>query len=118
MYEHVRKFMESGVMPQGLNDTLISTIPKVSNSELVSQFHPISLCNVSYKVITKVMANRIRHILPKIISPEQSSFVPGRQIVDNIITYQEIVHSMKKKKGKVGYMMFKIDLEKAYDRLN
>jgi len=61
--------------------------------------------------------NRLKTVLGKLISPTQSSFVPGRQISDNIIIVQEVLHSMRRKQGKVGYMAIKIDLEKAYDRI-
>lgn len=105
-------------MPTRLNDTIISLIPKVANPTLVNQFRPISLCNVSYKVITKAMTNRIKDIMRCIIGPEQSSFVPERQITDNILVYQEVLHSMRKKQGVKGIMAIKIDLEKAYDRFS
>lgn len=115
---HVKNFWSTGVMQDGLNDTMISLIPKVSNLELTSQFRPISLCNVKYKIITKVMANRIKQMLHKTIGKEQSSFVPGRQISDNIAVYQEVLHTMRRKQGNKGLMMLKIDLEKAYDRIS
>lgn len=112
------KFFTTGSMDQNVNDTLVSLIPKVDNPEMVSQFRPISLCNVCYKVITKAMTNRIKGVICELIGPEQSSFVPERQIMDNIVVYQEVLHSMRKKKGKKGFMAIKIDLEKAYDRLS
>lgn len=64
-----------------------------------------------------MLVNRHKQILPSIISPTQSSFIPGRHISDNIIVCQEMVHTLRKKKGKLGGMILKIDLEKAYDRL-
>lgn len=116
--EQARSFFRTGDMPEGLNDTLISLVPKVNIPEKASQFRPISLCNVGYKVITKAMANRIKEIMRKLVGQEQSSFVPDRQIVDNIIVYQEVMHSMRKKDGNKKMMALKIDLEKAYDRLS
>lgn len=62
------------------------------------------------------MTNRMKPIIREIIGGEQSSFVPGRQITDNVLTYQEVIHSMRKKTRKKGIMLLKIDLEKAYDR--
>lgn len=101
-----------------INETLITLIPKVEQVRNIKHFRPISLCNVSYKVITKLLANRLRLIMGKLVNPCQSSFVPNRQSRDNIIVAQEIFHSMRRKKGKKGWMAIKIDLEKAYDRLS
>ena len=78
----------------------------------------ISFCNTIYKIITKSIANRFKLIMNKLVTPMQSSFVPGRHITDNIIITQEIVHSMRNMKGKDGYMAVKVDLEKSCDRLN
>ncbi|XP_074318679.1 uncharacterized protein LOC141655501 [Silene latifolia] len=113
----VTRALEGKGLPEGMNDTNIVLIPKVSGPEYVSQFRPISLCNVAYKIVSKVLANRIKKVLPRLISENQSGFVPGRQISDNIIVFQETIHTMRRKKGKKAYMAIKIDLEKAYDRL-
>jgi len=93
-------------------------IPKLDKPKYVSQFRPISLCNVTYKIISKVIVNRIKPLLNRIISPYQSSFILGRSIHRNIIVAKEMVHAMSKMKGQKGFMSIKIDLEKAYDRLN
>lgn len=114
----VKDFSKSGALQDIMNDTLLSLIPKLKSPEKVSQLRPISLCNVHYKIVTKVIANRIKEFLDQVIGQEQSSFVPQRQIVDNIVTYQEALHSMRSKKGNVGHMVLKIDLEKAYDKLS
>ena len=82
-----------------------------------AQFRPIGLCNVIYKLISKCIVNKLKGVLPDLISPAQSSFVPGRQITDNVILMQEAIHSMRRKKGATGWMAIKLDLEKAYDRL-
>ena len=93
-------------------------IPKLENLETIKQFSPLSLCNVTYKTITKVIVNRLRPLLSNLISPNQSSFIPGKTTTDNIIITQEIIHTLRSKKGKTGGMVLKIDLEKAYDRIS
>ena len=79
---------------------------------------PISLCTVAYKTISKIVANRLQALMPILIGPQQTSFVPGRHIIDNIMIAQEVIHSMRKKMEKKGFMAIKVDIEKAYDRLN
>jgi len=79
-------------------------------------FRPIALCNVVYKIISKVIANRFKPLLPTLISEEQTGFVEGRQILNNIIQAHEVVHSLKSNK-QVG-MIMQLDLVKAYDKLS
>ena len=104
-------------LPPSINETFLALIPKDDNPESPSQFRPIGLCNVTYKIITKAIVNRIKAIMPKITSCTQTSFVPGRQITDNIVIVQEVLHTMRRKKSGKQYMTIKIDFEKAYDRL-
>lgn len=100
-----------------MNDALVVLIAKVSKPERITQFRPISLCNVLFKTITKAMVLRLKRIMPMLIGPAQSSFIPGRLSTDNIVIVQEAVHSMKRKKGLKGWMLLKLDLEKAYDQI-
>lgn len=115
--ESIKIFFESGKLLQELNTTFISLIPKSESPTSVSHYRPISLCNVSYKIISKIMASHLKQVLPKLISPWQSSFVPVRLIQDNTILAQEAIHTMKFKKGKVGIMALKNDMEKAFDKM-
>ena len=84
---------------------------------MVNQFQPISLCNIVYKLITKILANRLKLLLPMIISPFQSAFVPNKNIQDNTILAHELLHSFKNKRGRGGFMFLKLDMEKAFDKI-
>ena len=118
MIEEVKRIFRNGKVPEHLNKTLIALIPKIQGPETLGNYRrPISLCNTVYKVVTKIIVARLRPFLDKLISPLQTAFVPGRKGVDNVIIAQEIIHSLGKKKGMTGYMALKIDLEKAYDKL-
>lgn len=103
--------------PPGMNETLVTLIPKGNNPDEASKFRPIALMNVIVKVITKIIANRLKAIIGKIISPTQCAFIPGRQAADNIIIAQELMHTMRTKTGYKGLMAVKLDLEKAYDKV-
>ncbi|XP_028116928.1 uncharacterized protein LOC114314661 [Camellia sinensis] len=83
-----------------INETQIVLISKLQNPESLKQFRLISLCNVTCKSITKIIVNRLRPLLSNLISPNQSSFIPGRTTTDNIIITQEILHTIRGKKGK------------------
>jgi len=100
----------------GLNATFIALIPKGEDSITPDKYRPIALCNLIYKIISKVIATRLKPLLPLIISPEQSGYVEGRQITDGIILTHEIIHSLKQTK-KPG-MLLKLDLSKAFDSLS
>ncbi|KAK4395689.1 putative mitochondrial protein [Sesamum angolense] len=115
--EAVTHFFSSGHIPPAINHTYINLIPKSPRAHTVDQFRPISLCNTTYKVISKILANKLKPLLHKIISPFQIAFVPGRNINENSIISQEIMHYLHNKKGKKGYMAIKIDISKAYDRV-
>ena len=105
-------------MLPALNHTHIVLIPKVKNPVKMSDFRPISLCNVIYKIITKMLANRLKQILPQIIGLTQSAFVPRRLITDNVLVSYEALHTMHgRKKGKTGSLALKLDVSKAYDRM-
>ena len=100
---------------KAFNATFLTLIPKEQGADSPRKFRPISLCNVVLKIITKVMANRLKPILLELISQEQSRFVEGRQIMDGILLTQEMIHSLKQ--TKMPSMMIKVDLVKSYDKV-
>ncbi|XP_065622950.1 uncharacterized protein LOC136064750 [Quercus suber] len=113
----VKKAFGLGVIPEYLNKTLITLIPKFQYPESLANYRSTSLCNLVYKIISKILVARIRPLLSNLISPIQTTFVPGRKGVDNVIIAQELIYTMDNLKGREGYMAVKVDLEKAYDRL-
>ena len=114
----VLDFLQQGRMLGCVNFTNIVLIPKVQAPNNMSQFRPISLCNVLYKIISKVLVNRMKFILPQVISDSQSSFVPGRMITNNVIISFEMLHYLKNlRSGQNAQMAAKLDMSKAYDRV-
>ncbi|CAN1833195.1 Putative ribonuclease H protein At1g65750 [Linum perenne] len=117
--DEVRGFFEDTKMPTGWNDTHVVIIPKVSNPEMVSQFRPISCCNFRYKIISKIMASRLKDWLPSIVSELQAAFTKGRAIQDNIMIVHEVIHFFKNRATKLQWdMMIKMDMMKAYDMVD
>ena len=110
--------LNSGIVPDSINTTFITLIPKIKNPRKVSDFRPISLCNVFYKLIAKVVANRLKKFLANAVPDSQSAFLLGRLISDNILVDFETLHYLKRKtQGKMVYMALKLDMSKAYDRM-
>lgn len=101
------------------NNTFIALIPKVDVPQSASQFRPIALCNFSYKIITKIISTRLKRFMPMLISENQSAFVSDRQIQDNILVTHELFHRLKLlKSGDSGEFALKLDMIKAYDRVD
>ena len=107
-----------GVMPLKFNDTHICLIPKTKNPQKITEYRLISLCNAVYRVLAKVLANCLKKILPEIVSEAQSASVPRRLITDNVLIAFETMHHIKlRRKGKEGLMAIKLDMSKAFDRV-
>ncbi|KAK2651409.1 hypothetical protein Ddye_011265 [Dipteronia dyeriana] len=101
-----------------VNRILITLIPKVKRAERITDFRSSSLCKVLHKILDKALANRFRGILGDVISKMQSVFIPGRLIFDNDIVGCECMHALKRwKKGSRGALALKLDMSKAYDRV-
>lgn len=118
IFSMVQSFLSQGTFESELNRTHITLIPKVTNPENITQFRPISLCNFSYKIIAKVLANRLKPWLSNIVSEEQTAFISNRQIQDNIFIVQEVIHQLRVRRRKRKFQaILKLDMQKAYDRV-
>ncbi|KAM1040716.1 hypothetical protein TB2_029528 [Malus domestica] len=116
--ELIRVLGNGEVGPCRLNDTHLVLIPKMPNPKSVSQFHLISLCNYSYMIFDMVLANRLKPLLPNLISPMHNAFVGGRQIQDNVGIAHELLHFLKLRKARTKFKLgIKLDMHKAYDRV-
>ena len=111
--------LSTGAFPLGLNNTLIVLIPKCENPFSMTELRSISLCNVLYKLVAKVLVNRMKDVLCRLISPSQANFVPGCCITNNIFLASEVLHCLKRRtRGRIGDVALKLDISKAYDRVD
>lgn len=105
--------------PSSLDDTNICLIPKSNKPSSVKEFMPISLCNMIYKIVSKVLENRLKKVLDKGVCKEESAFVEGRSIFHDAIIATEIIHHLKiKTTSRKASLALKIDINKAYDRVD
>ncbi|GJV17166.1 putative RNA-directed DNA polymerase, eukaryota, reverse transcriptase zinc-binding domain protein [Tanacetum coccineum] len=112
----VSEFFSSSKMPPGTNLAFITLIPKVCNPSSVKDYCPISLIGLHYKIIAKILANRLASVIGNLVSQEQSAFISGRQILDGPLMLSETIDWFKQRKKKL--MIFKVDFEKAYNSVN
>ncbi|KAK9078070.1 hypothetical protein SSX86_002127 [Deinandra increscens subsp. villosa] len=113
----IKEFFDNGKLLTEINATIISLVPKCRSPSMVADFRPIACCNVLYKGITKVICNRLKDSLDLVVSNNQSAFVPGRQISDNVLLTQELMRNYHRKSG-ARRLAVKIDLQKAYDTVS
>ena len=112
----VKRWWEGLFYMKIINKTCISLIPKCQNPKLLTEYRPISYCNVIYKILFKTMASKLKTILGDIVSENQSAFIPGRLIIDNALLAFETFHSMKRREeGRNNSFALKLDMSKAYD---
>jgi len=110
------EFHRNGRLSKGINSTFIALIPKVDNPHRLNDFRPISLVGSLYKILAKVLANRLRSVIGLVISDSQSAFIKGRQILDGILVANEIVDEARKLRKEL--ILFKVDFAKAYDTVD
>lgn len=114
----IQNVFRSGMILRDINRSFVVLIPKVHGVLEFKHLRPISLCNTVYKIIMKIIVDRLRPILRKIISPNQSTFVPGRWMGETTLMVNKVIHAMKKHKGIKVIVGIKMDLQKAYDKVD
>jgi hypothetical protein len=112
----VSEFHRNDKLTKGLNSTFIALIPKVESPQRLNDFRPISLVGSLYKILAKILANRLREVIGSVISESQTTFVKDRQILDGILIANEVVDEARKSKKEL--LLFKVDFEKAYDSVD
>lgn len=116
--EEVKKFFMEGAIPQDRNFTQLCLLPKKPNPSLMTDLCPISLCAVSYKIVSNILCVRLKGILPSLVSEMQGAFVKGRLISDNLLIAHEMVHGLRTNPNcKADFIAIKTDVSKAYDRV-
>ncbi|GKD75590.1 RNA-directed DNA polymerase, eukaryota, reverse transcriptase zinc-binding domain protein [Tanacetum coccineum] len=109
----VTEFFSTGKFPPGCNSTFIALIPKIHDAKIIKNFLPISLIGSIYKILAKILANRLSLVILDLINEVQTAFVPNQQILDGPFILNELISWCKHK--KVNAMIFKVDFEKAFD---
>lgn len=108
--------LNNGIDFADINKTNLVLIPKKKSPSSPLDSRPISLCNVVYNILSKVLVNRLKYVMPSLVSDTQKAFVHDRSIFDNILVAHEVARSMKRKRsGHVGFVGVKLDMSKAYD---
>lgn len=114
----ITEFFHTGRMKSKVSRSNLILIPKVDEPTRVGDYRPISVCNVIYKVISKILTLRLKPYIGKCISKSQSAFIPGREISDNIILFREILHSFNQSGYQNREFCLKADLTKAFDKMD
>lgn len=110
------EFHRNGKLSRGIYSTFIALIPKVESPQKLNEFRPISLVGNMYKILAKVLANRLKMVIVSVISETQTTFVKNKQILYGVLIANEVVDETRKLKKEL--MLFKVDFEKAYDSVD
>ncbi|GKV25367.1 hypothetical protein SLEP1_g34816 [Rubroshorea leprosula] len=113
---YLKDFHTNGRMVRGSNASFLVLIPKKENPQGIEEYRPISLIDCMYKILAKVLADRLSRVLYTIIGENQSAFIEGRQLVDSVVVANEAIDEVRKRKSQC--FVFKIDFEKAYDKVS
>ena len=116
IFRYIHEFHANGVIPQGCNASFIAFIPKISNPQHLGEYRPISLIGCMYKIVAKLLAIRIRKVMPEIIEETQFAFIEGRHMLRSVLITNEIIDEAKN--NHKPCLIFKIDFEKAYDSVS
>ncbi|KAL8117764.1 hypothetical protein AgCh_015597 [Apium graveolens] len=119
VFKYCKEWLRNKSFPGELNCTNVVLIPKKEDASCLKDLRPIAMCNILYKILAKVLANRMKSILPFIILENQPAFVQNRSITDNVLVAFELIHHMSlKNHGVIGEVALKLDISKAYDRVS
>ncbi|PNX81845.1 cysteine-rich receptor-like protein kinase [Trifolium pratense] len=114
--EFLNEFHQNAVLPKAITASFLALIPKKDHPQYLSDYRPICLIGVLYKILSKVLAGRLKNVMGKLISKCQSAFLPGRQILDGVVVLNEIIDLAKRRKDRC--LLFKVDFERAYDTIS
>lgn len=112
----VKDFERSGIIDKGCNSSFITLVPKTNDPNTFDDYRPISLIGSLYKIISKVLSERLKKVIPLVVSFAQSAFIKDRYILDGPLIVNEVIYWLRKSKSKA--FLLKVDFEKAFDCLN
>ena len=116
MLRFMDEFFVHGTFPKGCNTSFLALIPKVNDPLNLNEYRPISLIGSIYKIVAKVLARRMKGVLPLIIDERQTAFVEGRHLLHSTLIANEVIHEAKRSNKLC--LVFKVDYEKAYDSVS
>ena len=110
------EFYVNRIFPRGCNASFIALIPKVAGPQMLKEYRPISLIGCIYKIVAKILANRLKKIMPLIIDERQSAFIEGRHMIHSVLIANEVIEETRR--SQKPCIVFKVDYEKAYDSVS
>jgi len=114
--EVVKYFYKEEKIPKGCNASFLTLIPKTENPQSLEEYRPISLVGCVYKILTKLLSNRIKKVIEKVINGTQSAFLSNRGLLDSVLVVNEVMDELRRRKK--SRVIVKLDFEKAYDSVS